>query len=173
MVVFVAMRGIWYPKRPWYLIVFFVVAVLHETFGGGGFAPSSAARAESAQSYEKATVTILSGTHRHPFIVEIAKTPKQRQQGLMGREQVPLNTGMLFVFEHTEVIHMWMANTPTSLDMLFADEGGRILRIESRTEPFSKRIISSGPPAKLVLEVRGGTAERLGIVAGDRIQMLP
>jgi len=167
------MPGIWYPKRLLRFAAVFLLAVLIEALDGGGFATSSPAQADGGQSFEKATLTIQSGGRNHPFIVELAKTPTQRQQGLMGREQVPLNTGMLFIFEHTDVIHMWMANTPASLDMLFADESGRILRIESRTEPFSERIISSGPPAKLVLEVRGGTAERLGIVAGDRIQMAP
>jgi len=167
------MRGIWYPKRLKQIAVGFGLIALLSGVVTDRFAPNSPARAETDRAFQTATATVVSGERRHPFIVELARTPKQRQQGLMGREQVPLNTGMLFVFDHIEVIHMWMANTPVSLDMLFADAGGRILRIENRTEPYSERIISSGPPAKLVLEVRGGTAERLGIAPGDRIEWKP
>ncbi len=123
--------------------------------------------------FERAALTVESGDARHKFIVEVAQTPGQRRQGLMGRERLPLNTGMLFIFEQTEMIHMWMANTPSSLDMLFADTEGRIVHIERGTEPFSTRIISSKLPARLVLEVRAGTADRLGITSGDRLVMDP
>ena len=123
------------------------------------------------ERFERTALTIESGVARHKFIVEVAQTPAQRQQGLMGREKLPLNTGMLFIFERTEIINMWMANTPISLDMLFADSDGRVLHIQRGTEPFSTRIISSKQPALLVLEVRAGTTDRLGITAGDRLVM--
>jgi hypothetical protein len=64
---------------------------------------------------------------------------------------------------------MWMKNTYISLDMVFAFADGRIHRIESRTEPESERMISSGVPVRAVLELNAGVAARLDIRPGDRL----
>ena len=64
---------------------------------------------------------------------------------------------------------MWMHNTYISLDMIFIRNDGRILRIAENTTPLSDNIISSGGPARGVLEVIAGTARKLGIAPGDRV----
>ena len=64
---------------------------------------------------------------------------------------------------------MWMKNTHISLDMLFIRMDGTISSIIPETVPFSRRTIFSREPVLAVLEIRGGTSERLGIVAGDRV----
>jgi hypothetical protein len=82
---------------------------------------------------------------------------------------MPLAAGMLFDFERTEPITMWMKNTFISLDMLFLDRAGIIVHIARNTQPQSLRHISPGRPVRGVLEVNAGTAARLRIKVGDRV----
>ena len=65
---------------------------------------------------------------------------------------------------------MWMKNTPLSLDMIFADETGKVLYVAADTVPFSEDIISAPVPVRSVLEVKAGTAGRIGVRPGDRIE---
>ena len=125
-----------------------------------------------AEPFVRGKLEIVSGKKRHLFVVELAQTLGQREQGLMERKSLPLNTGMLFLFDNTEIQHMWMKNTFIPLDMLFADKNGRIVTITHNTEPQSRKIISSRVPARYVLELRAGTAARLVIKVGDRLRLL-
>jgi len=125
-----------------------------------------------AEQFARGKLEIVSGKKRHLFVVELAQTLGQREQGLMERKSLPLNTGMLFLFDNTEIQHMWMKNTFIPLDMLFADKDGRIVAITRNTEPQSRKIISSHVPARYVLELRAGTAARLVIKVGDRFRFL-
>jgi uncharacterized protein len=106
---------------------------------------------------------------RHVFHAHLADTPEARARGLMYVTRLEPDRGMLFDFETPGVITMWMKNTPLSLDMLFIDAEGRIARIEARTRPFSKTVISSRTEVLAVLEINGGRAEQLGILPGDRV----
>lgn len=106
---------------------------------------------------------------QHLFVVELALTDEQRARGLMFRESLADDAGMLFLYERDRPRSMWMKNTLIPLDMLFIDRRGRVIRIAERTTPLSERSISSGRPARAVLELAGGTAERLGIRVGDRV----
>jgi uncharacterized membrane protein (UPF0127 family) len=103
------------------------------------------------------------------FSVEMAVTDKERETGLMYRKELADGRGMLFDFNPEQNISMWMKNTFISLDMIFIDGDGRVLRIAENTEPQSTRIIPSGGPAKAVLEVISGTARKYGIVPGDQV----
>jgi uncharacterized protein len=115
------------------------------------------------------TLEIVSKTGVHVFSVELAVTDEQRAHGLMERRSLPEGHGMLFKFEPDQVILMWMHNTYIPLDMIFIGGDGRILRIAENTTPLSDRTISSGGPARGVLEVIAGTARKLGIAPGDRV----
>lgn len=112
---------------------------------------------------------IVSGDRRHSFMVEVARNDGDRARGLMFRASIPQDSGMLFDFERDQMVSMWMKNTYISLDMVFIFADGRIHRIESRTEPQSERVISSGVPVRAVLELNGNMASRLGLRPGDRI----
>ncbi|QRF52961.1 DUF192 domain-containing protein [Rhizobium rosettiformans] len=101
--------------------------------------------------------------------VEWALTAEQRARGLMERPPLPDRTGMLFDFGDTRMVTMWMANTPSSLDMIFIDETGRIVRIAERTTPLSESIVSSGEPVRYALEIRGGHAAELGLDTSARL----
>jgi len=98
--------------------------------------------------------------------VEIAASPAQQRQGLMGRTLPDDNLGMLFIFPEARPRHFWMHDTPGSLDMIFADDGGRITHIVHAAPPLSDRIHSSQGLARYVLEVRGGFAARHGVLPG-------
>jgi Uncharacterized conserved protein len=105
----------------------------------------------------------------HNFTVELALTAEQRSQGLMHRESMPKDHGMLFDFGETRPVSMWMRNTPLPLDMLFIERDGTISHIHRKAVPFSEAIIDSRGPVHFVLELNGGRAAALGIEVGDRV----
>ena len=115
------------------------------------------------------TLEIASKTGVHAFSVEIADTEPEREKGLMFRKELAEGQGMLFDFHREQQVGFWMQNTYISLDMIFIQGDGRILRIAENTEPLSTRIIPSGGPVRAVLEVIAGTVEKLGIAPGDRV----
>lgn len=122
-----------------------------------------------ADSFQRDELLVESGGRAHRFEVELALTPDQRAQGLMFRTSLGEDAGMLFLFPEPRVVHMWMKNTMIPLDMVFLDDSGRILRITADVEPLSTSLVSSERPARAVLELNAGVAERLGIRAGDRV----
>lgn len=122
-----------------------------------------------AQAFETLSIT-MPGGQRQTFKVEVARNDADRAQGLMFRRSMPADQGMLFDFGRVEPVAMWMQNTYLPLDMLFIRADGTIARIAANTEPLSTRTISSGEPVLSVLELNAGTAARLGIKAGDRVE---
>jgi uncharacterized membrane protein (UPF0127 family) len=130
-----------------------------------GFVVASApVRAASFQPLE-----IVTKNGVQVFSVEMATTEEEKQTGLMYRKELADGKGMLFDFNPEQEVSMWMKNTYVSLDMIFIRADGRILRIAENTEPLSTRIISSKGPARAVLEVVAGTAQKYGIRPGDRV----
>lgn len=115
-------------------------------------------------------VVLVSETGRHVINAEIADTPGTRATGLMFRRSLAPGAGMLFIYERPQNITMWMKNTYISLDMIFADARGTIIRIARDAEPFSTDIIEAGGLAKVVLEVSAGTARKLKLKPGDRLE---
>ncbi len=103
------------------------------------------------------------------FTIEIADDASERAKGLMFRETMADDHGMLFVFEQTQPVGFWMKNTPMPLDLVFIGEDGRIRDILPG-EPFSTASISPGEPVRFVLELRRGTASKAGIRVGDRLR---
>lgn len=106
----------------------------------------------------------------HRFEVELATTPAQHQRGLMFREELSENRGMLFVYNPPRPIKMWMKNTYIPLDMLFVAPTQEIVHIHEMAEPHSLKAV--GPdsgPIWAVVELAGGVANRLGLQPGDSI----
>lgn len=129
----------------------------------------------SAPALARADATTLAivtqGGVRHAFSLELALTPEARSRGLMFRRELPQGRGMLFDFGLPEApVSMWMKNTYIPLDMIFIRANGVIRTIAENTVPHSEAIIPSGGPVKGVLEVIAGTAARLGVAAGDRVE---
>ncbi|MBE7198277.1 DUF192 domain-containing protein [Methylobacterium sp. A49B] len=127
----------------------------------------AAARAASVKG-EPLTIVTKSGPKR--FEVEVMRDDAGRSRGLMFRRTMAPDHGMLFDFERDEPVTMWMKNTYLPLDMVFIRSDGTISRIAADTEPLSTAIIPSGSPVLAVLELNAGTAAKLGIQAGDRIE---
>jgi uncharacterized membrane protein (UPF0127 family) len=115
-------------------------------------------------------VTLVTAAGNHVIDVEVAQTAEEKALGLMFRTSLPEQSGMLFPFDAPQEVSMWMRNTYVSLDMIFIRADGVVHRVESRTEPLSERVITSGGLVTAVLELAGGVAERLGLKAGDRVR---
>src|SRR6478609_2719940 len=122
-----------------------------------------------AQTLESLTIVTANG-QRQNFKVEVARNDADRAQGLMYRRAMPADQGMLFDFAKVAPVSMWMQNTYLPLDMLFVRPDGTIARIAANTEPLSTQTIPSGEPILSVLELNAGTAARLGIKPGDKLE---
>jgi uncharacterized protein len=128
--------------------------------------------AQAQVAFDTGTLSITTESgQRLDFQVEWALTAEQRARGLMERETLADNAGMLFDFGETRMVTMWMANTPLSLDMVFIDESGLVVRVAAKTTPFSEAIVGSGKPVRYALEIRGGRAAELGLTAGARLAL--
>ncbi len=115
-------------------------------------------------------VIVTSDGARHDFDVEMATTPQEQETGLMFRPTVPPDGGMLFDWGGVRDSTMWMRNTVAPLDMLFINPDGTIRHIAENTTPQSLAIIPSGGEVRATLEVAAGTAARLHIKVGDKVE---
>ena len=124
------------------------------------------------------TVATSSGQTYH-FDVEVAKTAAEQERGLMFRKSMPADAGMAFPYARDTTTSFWMKNCYITLDMLFITADGRISHIAPEAQPLFDRqpgpndFIPSGGPIRLVIELNGGTAAKLGIHVGDRVVLGP
>ena len=102
--------------------------------------------------------------------VEVVRTEKEKERGLMFRERLGKDEGMLFVYEREEMLSFWMKNTPLPLSIAFIDKDGRIEDIQDM-EPFSLEAHTSTGPARYALEMNRGWFAREGIRVGDVIKI--
>jgi uncharacterized protein len=109
------------------------------------------------------------GKVRAAVAVEIADTPSKRELGLMYRDHIGTNDGMLFVFPTTTRQTFWMKNTKIALDMIFADERGDVVGIVAEARPFSQTPVGPDNPARYVLEVNAGFCRLHGVAPGDKL----
>ena len=101
--------------------------------------------------------------------VEIADTYPKRKKGLMFRDSLDLNSGMLFIYVNPRKVSFWMKNTLLPLDMAFADERGKVVRIEANTEPLSLDLIDGGENIQYVLEINAGLSEEMNLFEGSKL----
>lgn len=109
------------------------------------------------------------GGKKLAFKVELADTPEAQARGLMFRDRLGDNEGMIFLSAQPGPRSFWMKNTPLSLDIIFIGPDGRIANIAANTVPYSLDSVSSKGDASGVLELRAGRAAALGIVPGDKV----
>lgn len=118
------------------------------------------------------------------FTLEIAADDASRTQGLMGREEIPPDGGMLFIFPNAATRSFWMANCLVDIDIAFLDGQGRVtathtMKVEApRREEESElayhsrlRGYSSVYPAQFAIELSAGTLNRLDVEVEDRIEL--
>jgi len=101
--------------------------------------------------------------------IEIAETDSARTRGMMQRESIPEDWGMLFVFPNEQERGFWMANTPKALDLMFISADSTIINIARYVQPMSAETVPSEGPAQFVLEVPAGYSDSIGIVEGDAV----
>lgn len=113
---------------------------------------------------------IVSAGKTHVLKVELADTPEESALGLMYRQSMPRDQGMIFEFGEPTQTGMWMKNCLFPQDMLFLDAKGKVLAIAENARPGSERVITPGFPYWSVLELNGGVAKELGLKPGDTVQ---
>ncbi|WMS41597.1 DUF192 domain-containing protein [Acuticoccus sp. MNP-M23] len=128
--------------------------------------PAGAPVATPARANE-ARLVAASGVH--DFTIEIADDPLERAQGLMYRQEMARDHGMLFDFGKEAPRSFWMKNTPLPLDIIFIKGDGTVVSIAANTTPFSTDPVPSEGPARFVFEVNGGVAAAIGLAPGDRL----
>lgn len=101
--------------------------------------------------------------------IEVADDNAEREQGLMYRDTMAENAGMLFLMETEEPQAFWMKNTIISLDIIYADADRRIVSIHKNCKPYSLEQIASIKPALYVVEVNSGYTSKHAIKPGDII----
>ena len=101
--------------------------------------------------------------------VELADTPALRQLGLMNRDSLPENHGMLFVYPDEQIRSFWMRNTRIPLDIAFIDRNLTIVNIE-HMEPQTDENTYSTSPVQYALEMSLGWFEANGVGVGDRLE---
>jgi len=110
----------------------------------------------------------------HCFLVELAKTPEERQRGLMFRKQLGLDRGMLFIFSEEEPYAFWMKNTYLSLDIIWLNKDKEIVFIKEKAKPCLAEacpLIEPNQPALYVLELNAGLVKNTKMKIGDRLEI--
>jgi hypothetical protein len=132
----------------------------------GGCAVAETAPARPALQ----TLAVQTAQGPHDFRVEIADTEAEREYGLMNRDSLPADHGMLFEFPDNTDRAFWMKNTRIPLDILFIGADGRIVSIQKNARPYDETPLPSYGDATGVLEINGGLSDKLGIKPGDRVR---
>lgn len=124
---------------------------------------------KSPAGLEQIPLTIQSSTGKHHFTVEVARTAEQQAQGLMFRQSLAPDRGMIFPYETPTDVSFWMKNTLIPLDMVFVRPNGTVARVAENTVPMSLDPVPSLEPVSAVIEIAGGRAAELRIKEGDRV----
>jgi hypothetical protein len=108
------------------------------------------------------------------FTVELVTAPEEQALGLMFRESLPENHGMLFVFPSEATRGFWMKNMRIPLDIFYFDSDLRLVSVAENARPCRVQNCPSYPsagPARYVLELNAGKAAELGVAPGDRLEL--
>lgn len=114
------------------------------------------------------TITMQIG--RQTFNLEVADTEPTRETGLMNRDSMPANHGMLFVFQDEIPREFWMKNTRIPLDILFLDSSGKVVSSKSM-KPYDLNTTTSDAAAKYAIELNAGAAQSSGVSVGDQLNI--
>lgn len=104
------------------------------------------------------------------FSVELADTDGERAKGLMFRQELAPDAGMLFDFGSERETSFWMQNTYIPLDMVFIAADGVVRNIHVNARPMDTTAIPSKGPVRFVLEIPGGRSSEIGLAVGDRLE---
>lgn len=119
---------------------------------------------------DEGRLTLHTASGEYAFTVEIADEPAERQRGLMYREELADDAGMLFDFQEERVVSFWMSNTLIPLDMIFIGADGVVKTVHVNARPLDLTSISSQVPVRYVLEIPGGRSVEIGLEPGDEVE---
>jgi uncharacterized membrane protein (UPF0127 family) len=117
-------------------------------------------------------MTILAKAPQHSphlLTVEVAATPEQQERGLMFRESMGPDNGMIFPYDPPKQVAFWMHNTVLPLDIIYIGTDHRVLNIAANAVPYSDEPLPSAGLVSAVLELNAGRAAQLGIAPGTEI----
>lgn len=106
------------------------------------------------------------------FVLEMARTDAEQEKGLMKRDSMPADHGMIFPFKEERVLGFWMKDTRFPLDIIFADSKGKVVSIH-QMEAYDETNTSSDFPARYAIEVNKGAAKAAGVKVGDVLDIPP
>jgi len=112
-------------------------------------------------------VVLSTATGEYKFNIEVVDDDAERTKGLMFRQHLAPDAGMLFDFQQERPVAFWMRNTFISLDMIFIAADGTVKTIHEKAIPQDPTSIPSGVPVRFVLEIPGGRAREIGLQPGD------
>ena len=133
-------------------------------------ASSSTASIHPLSGLPVVPLTVVHNGKRLAFRVEVARSEPEQAKGLMFRTALGADEGMIFPMDPPRGAQFWMRNTVIPLDLLFVGPDGRISNIAANATPYDETPLPSVGLAKAVLELSGGRAAALGIVAGDKVE---
>ena len=128
------------------------------------FLAAGCGNGKAASGLEVVKVTLGKNTYE----VEVANTPESRERGLMHRDSMPADHGMIFVFPDEQPRGFWMKNTRIPLDIVFINAAGKVVSIHTM-QPFDRNTTNSKGPAKWAVELNKGEAEKAAVKEGDTV----
>ena len=123
----------------------------------------------AGEKLEKSIITITTAVKSYDFLVELAISREEKSIGLMYRQSMAADSGMLFKYNPLQIANMWMKNTYIPLDIIFIRHDGVIENIIEHTTPHSLKTISSTAKIRAVLELNAGIVAKFNIKAGDMV----
>jgi len=106
------------------------------------------------------------------FRLEVADRTDSRTYGLMRRDSMPADHGMIFVFDKEEQRGFWMKNCRIPLDIIFLDAGGKVVSVK-QMKPYDLSSTPSDGPAQYAIELNKGAAEGAGVKPGMTLKIPP
>ena len=130
--------------------------------------PPATATAPATEPITFATTTMtLKGKL---FTMEVADTEAKTQRGLMYRDSMAEDHGMLFVMSKADAWSFWMHNTRIGLDIIFVDRAGKVVLIDTRA-PMDETGHGPSTPVQYVIELNAGMAQKIGLRTGDSMEI--
>jgi uncharacterized membrane protein (UPF0127 family) len=163
-------------RAAWVLLAFWLLCGCPASRGSDAqpaqrpaLAPHATTAGTQAQAGAK-VVLMPAGRDPVSVRVELARTEAERRRGLMFRQSMPQDAGMLFLFDRPEQLAFWMRNTYIALDMIFIEPSMRVLGIVENTEPMTDTSRLVPGISQYVLEVNAGFSRRYGLTAGTAVR---
>ena len=104
------------------------------------------------------------------FTLEVADTEATREYGLMRRNSMPADHGMIFVFATERPLAFWMKNTRIPLDIVYVSSAGKVVSVK-QMKPYDEKTTPSDGPAQYAIELNKGMAGKAGVKSGMTLQL--